>query len=225
MPGIFVTATGTDVGKTYVTTALLRAGRRAGMAMDALKPVLTGYTDPEAANSDAGLLLAALECQVTTATIAQVAPWRFAAPLSPNMAAAAEGRRVDFDALVAACLTALRPDRLTLVEGIGGVMVPLDERHTVLDLMAALALPVLLVTGTQLGALSHCLTADAALQGAGLSPCLVILDESLNSTVPLVATRETLAAFCRGAPVAIVPRDAEDDLFDALFQQVLTLIV
>ena len=220
MPGVFVTATGTDVGKTYVTAALIRAGRRAGVAMDALKPILTGYAETEAAASDAGILLEALGEKVTAEGIARVAPFRFAAPLSPNMAAAAENRRLDVAAVTAACRAALRPDRLVLIEGIGGVMVPLDEQRTVLDLIGALALPVVLVTGSQLGALSHCLTAEAVLRASGHPAQLIVVNESAGSTVPLAETRATIAAFCARTPTTIVPRDAGDDVFAALVHQI-----
>lgn len=215
MPGLFVTATGTDVGKTYVTAGLLRAGRRAGRAMDALKPVLSGFDLAAAAGSDAGVLLAALGRPVTPAAVAAIAPWRFSAPLSPDMAAAAEGASLDFDAIVAACRAALAPDRLTLVEGVGGVMVPLDARHTILDLAAALALPVVLVSATALGAISHLLTARAVLRAHGLSIRAIVLNESAASTVPLAATLATLARFC-DEPLLVLPRDAGEAAFDAL---------
>ena len=224
MPGLFVTATGTDVGKTYVTAALIRAGRRAGVAMDALKPILTGYTEADAAASDAGRLLEALGRPVNATTIADIAPWRFAAPLSPNMAAAAEGQTLDFESLAAACHERLRPDRLTLIEGIGGVMVPLNGSRTVLDLIAALSLPVVLVTGTHLGALSHCLTAAAVLRARGHAPIVVLVDESADSTVPLEATRQTLAAFLPDAAVLTVPRDAGDAIFDALLPSLQSFV-
>ena len=162
MPGLFVTATGTDVGKTYVTAGLIRAGRRAGLTVDALKPVLSGFAPDTLASSDAAVLLGALDRPVTSATVAAIAPWRFVAPLSPDMAAEAEGRRLIVPDVVEACRERMRPDALTLIEGVGGVMVPLDERHTVLDLMAALGLPVVLVSPTGLGAISHLLTALAA---------------------------------------------------------------
>ena len=80
MPGFFVTATGTDVGKTYVTAGLIRAGRRAGLTMDALKPVLSGFAPDTLASSDAAVLLGALDRLVTDATVAAIAPWRFVAP-------------------------------------------------------------------------------------------------------------------------------------------------
>ena len=208
MPGFFVTATGTDVGKTYVTAGLIRAGRRAGLTVDALKPVLSGFAPDTLASNDAAVLLGALERPVTTATVAAIAPWRFVAPLSPDMAAAAEGRRLTFSRVVEACRETVRPDCLTLIEGVGGVMVPLDERHTVLDLMAALDLPVILVSRTGLGAISHLLTALAALRTRDVSPRAIILNETAGGTVPLAATRATLLRFCGEVPLVDVPRHA-----------------
>jgi len=216
MPGLFVTATGTDVGKTYVTAGLICAGRRAGRAIEALKPVLSGYDPSAAGDSDAGVLLAALGRAITADSVAAIAPWRFSAPLSPDMAAAVEGKTIDFDAVVATCRATLRPDHLTLIEGVGGVMVPLDASHTTLDLAAALAMPVVLVSGTALGAISHLLTARAVLLGRGLVLRAIILNESVASTVPIAATRATLARFCPEA-ILVVPRDADDGTFDHLF--------
>jgi dethiobiotin synthetase len=223
MPGLFVTATGTDVGKTFVTAGLIRAGRRAGLDMDALKPVLTGYDPAAAAASDAGVLLEALGRPVTPDEVARLSPWRYAAPLSPNMAAALEGRGLEFAAIVAACRAALSLERLTFIEGIGGVMVPLDDRRTVLDLIAAVPCPVVLVAGSYLGTLSHCLTAYAALRAIGRPPRLVVINESAASDVPLAATRDTLAAFCGTVPIAVVPRRAGDAVFDNLLQQAVAL--
>lgn len=217
MPGLFVTATGTEVGKTFVTCGLIRAARRAGRPVAALKPVLTGYAPAEAGDSDAGRLLAALGRPVEDRSIAAISPWRYAAPLSPDMAAAAEDRAAPGLAAVAAfCRAALATERLTLLEGIGGIMVPLDRRHTILDLMAELALPILLVSPTSLGAISHALTAVAALAGRGLAPALLLLVESPGASVPTLATRDTLAAFCPGVPLAMLPRDPPESAFDAL---------
>lgn len=221
MSGLLVTATGTEVGKTFVTSGLLRAARRAGRPVAALKPVLTGYDAAGAAESDAGRLLAAQGCAIDDAAIAAISPWRYAAPMSPDMAAAAEGRAAPGLAAVAGfCRAALALERLTLIEGIGGLMVPLDRRHTLLDLAAELALPILLVSPTALGAISHALTAVAALAGRGLVPTLLLLVESPGATVPAAATRDTLAAFCPGVPIAVLPRDPPESDFDALLASI-----
>ncbi len=217
MPGLFVTATGTDVGKTYVAAGLIRAGRRAGHAMAALKPVMSGFDAARVATSDAAMLLNALGEPVTSDAIARLAPWCFKAPLSPDMAAALEGRSLDCPAILKACRAAVVPDRLTLIEGVGGVMVPLDRRSTILDLVAALDLPVLLVSATGLGAISHCLTAYEALRGRGVRPRAIVLNETPASTVPIRSTCETLAAFVGSTPLVIILRDAPDEDFDRMF--------
>lgn len=219
MPGLFVTATGTDVGKTFVAAGLLRAARRAGRTATALKPVLTGYDPALAAASDAGLLLAATGRQAGAAAVAAIAPWRFAAPLSPDMAAAAEGREApDLEGVARFCRASLEAEPWVLVEGIGGIMVPLDRRHTVLDLVAALHLPILLLSPTALGAISHALTALAAMATRGLVPATLLLVESVGSTVAAAATRDTLAAFCPGVPIAILSRDPPERVFDDLLE-------
>jgi dethiobiotin synthetase len=221
MPGFFVTATGTDVGKTFVTAGMIEAGRRAGLAMDAFKPVLSGYSDADAAASDAGRLLAALGRPVTTATIADIAPWRFAAPLSPDMAAALEGRALDPDAIVAACLGRLGPDHLTLVEGVGGLMVPIEGTFTILDLIVRLGLPIVLVTAAGLGTISHTLTTLAALAQRGLRPHAIVLNEgAVHTAVPLSATRATLQRFCGDIPLEVVSRHADAAAFDLLLARV-----
>src|ERR1700742_1699063 len=100
MTAFFVTATGTDIGKTYVASGLIRHWRAAGHTVDALKPVASGFDPAAAGESDTSVLLMALGRPVGPAEIDGVSPWRFAAPLSPDMAAERESRNIDFDAVV-----------------------------------------------------------------------------------------------------------------------------
>ncbi len=207
MSAYFITSTGTDVGKTFVTAGLVRHLRAEGRAVCALKPVMSGFSWETAQASDAGVLLAALGEPVTQENIERISPWRFEAPLSPDMAAAHEGRSVDFDALVEWCRTRIAEHRGTLfIEGVGGVMVPLDARRTVLDWMEALRLPLVLVTGSYLGTLSHTLTALDAVARRGLGVAALVVNESAGSTVPLADTVTTLARFATGVPISTVRR-------------------
>jgi dethiobiotin synthetase len=224
MSGLFIAATGTDIGKTYLTAGLVRAARRARHEIAALKPVLTGFDPKSAEESDVGQLIAALGREVTPQTMQDVAPFRFALPLSPHLAAAAEQRSLELAEVVAACRTALAANDLVLIEGIGGVMVPLSLRETQLDLIAALDLPVVLVTGSYLGALSHCLTALSVLRAAGCPARCVIVNESAASTVRLDDTVATLVAFAPDAAVQVVKRDADDETFDHLYLQLRLLV-
>jgi dethiobiotin synthetase len=206
MTAIFVTATGTDIGKTFVAAGLISALRQQGRAVEALKPVMTGYT-PEAADiSDAGVLLTALGRPVNEETVADIAPWRFTAPVSPDMAAYRERREVPFNRLVAFCRERLAARRdMLLIEGVGGVMVPLDDTRTVLDWIAALRIPVILVTGSYLGTISHTLTAFDVLWRNEVEVRAVVVNESEDSTVPLDDTVKSIAGFAR-ADVLALPR-------------------
>jgi dethiobiotin synthetase len=203
---LFVAGSGTDVGKTYVTASLIRSLRDEGRRVRALKPLasgLPGLHDPAFASSDPAVLLAAQGLALTPQTLDACSPWRFEAPLAPDMAAAAEGRRVTLEAVVGWVASRLAEAGWddALVEAVGGVMSPITEDATGLDLAAALNVPVLLVCGSYLGAISHGLTALTALQGRGLAVLALIVNESAGSTVGL---EETAAAFRRFAPDAPV---------------------
>ena len=206
---LFVTASGTGVGKTYVAAALAKALAAKGKPVTVLKPVISGFTWAEAAASDTALLLQAAGIRPTRKAIEAASPWRFRAPLAPDMAAAREGRALDFKALVEFCRTAQETaDGLLLIEGVGGVMAPLDESRTVLDWMAALEVPVLVVAGSYLGAISYALTAVEVLQSRGVGIAGVVVDESEGSGVPLDDTCATLKRFLPGLKLAAVKRDA-----------------
>ena len=196
MTALFVTATGTDIGKTFVTAGLIRALRRAGRTVDAAKPVISGFSMETVAVSDTGVLLNAVGRQLTAQEAERISPWRFTAPLSPDMAAEAENKTIDFDAVLADSRSRIvaNPDVL-LIEGVGGIMVPLDDRHTVLDWMQVLALPVLLVAGSYLGTISHTLSAVDVLLRRGLQIAALVVSETAASTVGMDSTIATLHRF------------------------------
>jgi dethiobiotin synthetase len=214
MSAIFITATGTDIGKTFVAAGLIRHWRAAGRNVDALKPVTTGFHIAEAEGSDAGLLLKALDRSVTPMEIERISPWRFAAPLSPDVAARREGRWVPFDDLVAFCRDAIAASSDTLlIEGIGGIMVPLDDSHTVLDWMMALDVPLVVVTGTYLGTLSHTLTCLDVLERRKLAIKALVVNETPGSSVPLADTIARLECFAPAVPLATLTRKSDAAAF------------
>jgi dethiobiotin synthetase len=213
MSTLFVTGSGTDVGKTFVTCRLLET-LPDELRLRCLKPVVTGF-DPElAGESDPGRLLAARGLASDLASIAAISPWQFRAPLSADMAAEREGRVIPFDDLVEFCRP--RPGiALTLIEGIGGLMAPIDDRHTVLDWIAALDCPALLVVGSYLGSLSHTLTAVQSLRGRGLELLAVVVSQSTDEPVAMTETLRTLRRFLDGVPLVAMPRDGERLAADA----------
>ena len=204
---MFVTSSGTGVGKTYATCALARALAAAGRDVRVLKPVISGFTPDDFDESDSVQILRALGQEPTDAAVAAISPWRFEAPLSPDMAAAREGRMVPFDDLVRYCREQADGHAGDmLIEGVGGVMVPLDETRTVLDWIAELGMPALLVVGSYLGTLSHTLTALQALRARGCTIAGVVVSESDNQPVPLAETVATLGRFEPGVPIRTLPR-------------------
>ena len=209
MKTFFITATGTGVGKTYVTAALASALSGRGRTVRVLKPVISGFDEKAPDDSDTAVLLRSLGQPLTVDAIEACSPWRFTDPLSPDMAARREGRSIDFEALVGFCrdMQGGEEDRL-LIEGIGGAMVPLDGQHTVLDWMAELGSPVLVVVGSYLGTLSHTLTTVTAMKTRRVDVAAVVVSESDESPVPLAETAETMARFLPGVEVAAVARNA-----------------
>lgn len=212
MTVLFVTSSGTEIGKTLIVAILAHQLRKRGRNVRALKPVVTGFTSQTAANSDTALILESLGDTVTAETIEAVSPWRFGAPLSPDMAAAREGRRIDLNAVVEFCRNAESGDQdVLLIEGVGGVMAPLSETESVLDWMVALDVPVLLVVGSYLGTISHTLTAYETLKGRNLTLDAVIVSQSPESPVPPAETKATLTRFLGDIPVVLLPRLAADE--------------
>ena len=222
MTAIFVTGTGTDVGKTFLSAALIRHWRAAGHAVAAYKPVVSGFDPATQQASDPGVLLGALGRPITD--IETISPWRFAAPLSPDMAAAREGRTLDFEAIVEFSHRAATSAERVLIEGVGGIMVPLDERHTVLDWMSALRLPVLLVAGSYLGTISHTLTALHVLAQRNLMVAAVAVSESVAPGAPLEETVATIARFADLIEVVGVPRLSSDAHGHPAIARIATLI-
>lgn len=209
MTTVFVTASGTEVGKTFVMCKLLTELRRTTLSVRAVKPVATGFDPNDIEASDTGHLLAAQNLRPTAARVDAVTPWRYAAALSPDIAARREARIVPFEDLLSFCRRSEGFD-LTLIEGIGGVMVPLDERHTVIDWIAALGAPALLVTGSYLGTLSHTLTAAEALRRRDVELLGIVASESPEQPVALDETRRVLERFLAPTPVIALPRQLSD---------------
>ena len=219
MTALFITSTGTDVGKTFVARGLIRHLRDRGRAVDAIKPVVSGFTLRTAATSDPGLLLAALGRPTTVAEIERISPWRFVAPLSPDLAARREERSVDFDALIDFCRNAVaRTSGILLIEGVGGVMVPLDESHTVLDWMSALHVPIILVAGNYLGTLSHTLTALDVLARRGLKVLNVVVTGA-SIAASLDDNASTISRFAPGIEILTLPRLSRNSFRHPAFVQ------
>lgn len=153
-PGVFITGTDTGVGKTLVAAALARHLRNTGLKVGVMKPLETGVDAPDKEGPDGSLLRWAAGC---TAPSEQVAPVRLRAPLAPSVAAEKEKFFIDFGALVEASRQLRRDHDFVIVEGAGGLMVPVAGGLLMADLARAMDLPLLVVCRPDLGTINHTL--------------------------------------------------------------------
>lgn len=214
MSALFLTSSGTEIGKTFVARMLLAQLRARGYECSAIKPVISGFDAESPEDSDSGLLLQAQGIAVDARSLDTVSPWRFSAPLSPDMAAERESRCIDYAELLEFCRQRCTAG-ITLIEGVGGVMVPLTGRQTVLDWIRDLSAPALLVVGSYLGSISHTLTAAAALRSAGVEIAGVVVNQSPVEPVETHDTARVLERHLGGPRCCVLPKKKAGDDFSS----------
>jgi dethiobiotin synthetase len=170
MEGVFVTGTGTEVGKTVVAAAIARTLAAAGREVAVFKPAVTGLDDP--GEPDHALLRRAAG---SAQSDEQIAPHRYGPPASPHLAAALAGEAIDPGRLRAAAAEAGRGADALVCEGVGGLLVPLAPGYLVRDLAADLALPLAIAASPGLGTINHTLLTIEAARSAGLEVAMVVL--------------------------------------------------
>jgi dethiobiotin synthetase len=171
--GLFVTGTDTGVGKTVVTCALARALRKFGVDVGVMKPCETGV-GPDGPEDARALLAAAGAADA----LDEVCPERLALPAAPSVAAAAEGRAVDLPRIRAAAARLAALHDILLVEGAGGLLVPLAADYAMADLAGELGYPVLVVARGALGTINHTLLSLEALARRGLALAGVVVSHA-----------------------------------------------
>ncbi|MCL2830201.1 MAG: dethiobiotin synthase [Betaproteobacteria bacterium] len=163
----FVTGTDTEIGKTFVTCALLHAFRAAGFSAAGMKPVAAGC-DETGENEDVAALRAA-SSPLQALPREWVNPWCFAQPVAPHIAAREEGRIITMEPVLSAFAHLSSSCDVVLVEGVGGFRVPLGRDFDSADLACAFGLPLLLVVGLRLGCINHALLTAEAIRARGLT--------------------------------------------------------
>ncbi len=153
-PGLFITATDTDIGKTVTTCAIAVTLRRAGLKVGVCKPIATGcrLEREQLYNSDAEALAHFADCQVPLHVIN---PVRYHPPLAPAVAAEKADKPIDYQSISLALEYLDQHHDIILIEAIGGLMVPLDQKLTLADLARDIGYPLVVVTRPNLGTLNH----------------------------------------------------------------------
>lgn len=174
-PGLFVTGTDTNVGKTVLSAALIAAMRKAGMDVIAHKPAVSGLDEPDPVWPADHVLLGSL-CGMTAE---QVSPLRYGPAVSPHLAASLLGEPVADAAILAAARAAadmaVARGATLVVEGVGGLQVPLTDTLSVRTLASELALPLLIAARPGLGTINHALLSVEVARNADLEVRAVVL--------------------------------------------------
>jgi dethiobiotin synthetase len=223
--GILITGTDTGVGKTVVTASLAALLRDVGYRVGVMKPVETGceQRDGKLIPKDAVRLK---EASRSADPIEKICPYRLSQPLAPSIAAERAGVRIDIDHLLAVYDEISGKHEMTLVEGAGGLMVPLLPSYTYADFAGVLNLPVIVVAANQLGAINHLLLTLEHASCKGLSVLGYVLNRISNeSSLAAETNREVLSGLtgvhCLGELPFIETAQAGEtfplDVFEAEF--------
>lgn len=203
MRGVFVTGTGTEVGKTVVAAAIARGLAVAGQKVAVFKPAVTGLD--EAGEADHALLRRAAG---SAQSDAEIAPYRYGPPASPHLAAAMAGEEIDPARLLAASRAAGSGADVLVCEGVGGLLVPLSPGYSVRDLAIDLALPLVVAASPGLGTINHTLLTIEAARAAGLEAGAVVLTPwPPRPSLVEESNRETIAALGGIAVETLPPLD------------------
>lgn len=163
----FITGTDTEIGKTFTTSALLRAFAKQGNSTLGMKPIASGAEEIDGVlhNEDVDSLVAASSVKAPQEI---VVPYLMRTPAAPHIVAALENVTMDVQHIASCYQQAQQLADVVLVEGVGGFCVPLDDETSTVDLAQRLALPVILVIGMRLGCINHALLTAQAINASGL---------------------------------------------------------
>lgn len=204
--GIFVTGTGTEVGKTVVAAAIARTLANEGKRVAVFKPAVTGLD--EGGEADHELLRRAAGSDQSDE---QLAPYRYGPPMSPHLAAELAGEEIEPARLLAGARAAAADADALVCEGVGGLLVPLTTGYLVRDFAADLGLPAVIAASPSLGTINHTLLTIEAARGAGLDVRKVVLTPwPAKPTAVEESNRKTIAALSEIGVVALPLLDLTD---------------
>lgn len=205
-PGVFVTGTGTEVGKTVVAATIARTLAAEGKRVAVFKPAVTGLD--EGVETDHALLRRA---SGSGQSDEEIAPYRYGPPASPHLAAEMAGEEIDPKRLRQAARTAADSAEAIVCEGVGGLLVPLSPHYLVRDLAADLGYPLIVVAGPGLGTINHTLLTIESARSAGLEVAAVVLNPWPSDPSEIErSNRETIASLAEVEVLTLPQLDLAD---------------
>lgn len=201
--GIFITGTDTGVGKTFVAAALALYLKKRGLAVGVMKPIETGVTAGRETRSDAARLRTVIESEDA---LGAIRPYSFELPVAPLTAAQADGLDINPDTIRKIYRLLSNRYDCMVVEGIGGIHVPITRRDNVMSLIKRLRLPVVVVGRSGLGGINHALLTIEALQRKKIQIIALVLNRTapVRSALSRIQERSTLEILRKQADVPLV---------------------
>lgn len=200
-PGVFVTGTGTEVGKTVVAAVIARTLAAEGKRVAVFKPAVTGLE--EEGETDHALLRRA---SGSSQSDEELAPYRFDPPASPHLAAAMAGEEIDPARLRQAAADAAAGADAIVCEGVGGLLVPLSPTYLVRDLAADLGYPLVIVASPGLGTINHTLLTIESARATGIEVAAIVLNPWPEQPTEIERSNYKTIAALGNVPVLTLPQ-------------------
>ena len=192
----FITSTGTNIGKTYCTVEIIKALIKKKIEVNPFKPILSGFNLKKIEECDSYKILSAKKKNIDIKDIKSITPWLFNNAIAPSLAAEKENKNLDYNQVFNWCLDKInyrnKKKSINIIEGAGGILVPIEKEKTILDLIIGLRLPVILVVGNYLGSVSHTLSVVKNIQFSKLNIINIIINQNNDCDIDIDDTKKLI---------------------------------
>ena len=192
----FITSTGTNIGKTYCTVEIIKALIKKKIEVNPFKPILSGFNFNKIEECDSYKILSAKKKNIDIKDIKSITPWLFNDAIAPSLAAEKENKNLDYNQVFNWCLDKINyrnnKKSINIIEGAGGILVPIEKEKTILDLIIGLRIPVILVVGNYLGSVSHTLSVVKNIQFSRLNIINIIINQNNDCDLDIDDTKKLI---------------------------------
>ncbi len=189
---IFITSTGTNLGKTYCTVEILKELASRKIKINGFKPILSGFNSYSIADSDSYKILETKNINPKLENIKEITPWLFKSPIAPSIAAVNENKSLKYQEVLKWCSKKSNNSEINIFEGAGGIHVPIEGTKTILNLIQELKCKVVLIVGNYLGSVSHTISAIKNIQHENLEIINVIINENNDNDINIDDTKNLI---------------------------------
>ena len=189
---IFITSTGTNLGKTYCFVEILKELAHRKIIANSYKPILSGFNFDNILNSDSYKILQTRNITPDIKHIKDITPWLFKSPIAPSIAAMKENKTLKYEEVLKWCFKKSNINGINIFEGAGGIYVPIEGKKTILNLIKELECKVILIVGNYLGSVSHTISAIKNIQHEDIEIINVIINKNTDNDINIEDTKSLI---------------------------------